>query len=480
MRSRFSTRRRLVVVFSAVLAAFVGALALQLVALRRMEANFEEMEHHAVETRLALGFKDAVRDQYGHQVRLVRGETVDLAAYETTRSRVLETGTALCDRLDEPDAIELLNEMRQAVARLDQMFRDEVVPAVERKDPAASVTHERSYPLVSLIEQRVDRLVGRLQEAASQSRHEVVELEKSGLRWTAALLLAAPVFVAAAVLYLSRSVANPLTRLSEGAAALAGGDLDARIDIATPDEFGQLAGEFNAMTVALKQHQEKLVESEKLAGIGRLAAGLAHELNNPLQVMLGYLSLNRDLADRRLAEQLAAVEDEAQRCKDIVEGLLELSRPSAAVAPAPVDLRVLCEDVSGKLRVCMKPATLRLSVDGAGVALADRAKLRQAVFNVMKNAVEAAGSAGGVEVVIGASDGMVEVAVRDSGPGIAPEARARLFEPFFTTKPMGTGLGLAISRAIARAHGGDIEVRNGESGGALFTLRLPRAPEGRM
>ncbi|HET6923724.1 MAG TPA: ATP-binding protein, partial [Anaeromyxobacteraceae bacterium] len=81
---------------------------------------------------------------------------------------------------------------------------------------------------------------------------------------------------------------------------------------------------------------------------------------------------------------------------------------------------------------------------------------------------------------IGAWDGMVEVAVRDSGPGIAPEARARLFEPFFTTKPTGTGLGLTVSRAIARAHGGDIEVRNVESGGALFALRVPRAPEGRV
>ena len=113
------------------------------------------------------------------------------------------------------------------------------------------------------------------------------------------------------------------------------------------------------------------------------------------------------------------------------------------------------------------------------MALADRGQIRQVVFNVIKNAAEAAGPAGGVDVEIGGSDGVVEVAVRDDGPGLAPDARGRLFEPFFTTKPTGTGLGLAVSRAIARAHGGDIEVRNGEAGGAVFTLRLPRTPEGR-
>lgn len=468
------------VAFSAVLAALVGSLTFQVAELRRMEATFEEMADHEEEMRLALTFEDAVRDQYGHEMRLVRGEAVDLDAYGSARSRVLELGRALSDLVDEPAAIEMLTELRQAAAKLDQMFRDEIAPALERKDPSAVLTHERAYPLVSLIEGGVDRLVGMLQEATSRSRRELVALEESTLRRTVAVLVVAPLLMAAAVFYLSRSIARPLSRLSEGAAALATGNLDARIDIATPDEFGHLAAEFNAMTVALKQHQQRLVESEKLAGIGRVAAGLAHELNNPLQVMIGYLSLNRDLPDRRLAEQLSAVEDEAQRCRDVVEGLLELARPSAAAAPAPVDLRLLCEDVSERLRVWMKPAPLRLSLEGAGVAMADRARLRQVVFNVLKNAVEAAGPAGDVAVEIGGKNGgVVEVAVRDSGPGVAPEERGRLFEPFFTTKANGTGLGLAVSRAIARAQGGDIDVRNGASGGAVFTVRLPRAPEGR-
>jgi signal transduction histidine kinase len=330
---------------------------------------------------------------------------------------------------------------------------------------------------VSRIDRLVDDLIAGLQHRTSRGRDDLVALETAAVRWTAALLVAVPLFVAAAVLYLSRSVAKPLARLSEGAGALAAGDLDARIDIDTPDEFGALAGEFNAMTVALKEHQDRLVDAEKAAGIGRLAAGIAHELNNPLQVMLGYLSLNRDVPDARLARQLAAAEDEALRCKDIVAGLLELSRP--AVDSTAVDLHALCEDVAAAVGVSLRPSTLHLSMEGGAIALGDRQKLRQVLFNLIRNAVEAAGPGGDVMVSLGASGGWAEVAVSDTGPGVPPETRARLFEPFFTTKAAGKGLGLAVSRAIAIAHGGDIEVRNNHPAGAVFTLRVPRAPEGR-
>jgi signal transduction histidine kinase len=227
----------------------------------------------------------------------------------------------------------------------------------------------------------------------------------------------------------------------------------------------------------LKQHQQRLVASEKLAGIGRLAAGVAHELNNPLQVILGYLSLNRDVPDRRLAEQLAAIEAEALHCKEIVEGLLELSRPG--VSPTVVDLRVLCDDVAVGLRLAGRPDAVDLETSGEALALGDRPKLRQVIFNLVKNALEASGPEGRVAVVVGVSAMLAEVAIRDSGPGIAPDVRARLFEPFFTTKANGTGMGLAVSRAIALAHGGDIQATNGAAGGAVFTLRLPRVQEGR-
>ena len=137
------------------------------------------------------------------------------------------------------------------------------------------------YSIVLGVEERVDSIFRLLQQDTSRTRRELVALESAALRWTGVLLLVTSMFVAGAVLYLSRSVARPLARLSAGAAALKRGDLDTRIDVDTPDEFGMLAAEFNEMTTALREHQRRLVETEKLAGIGRLAAGVAHENQQP-------------------------------------------------------------------------------------------------------------------------------------------------------------------------------------------------------
>jgi two-component system, NtrC family, sensor kinase len=472
---RFSTRRRLIAAFFAVLAVSVSALALQIVGLRRMEATFTAMAEHEQQMSLVLQLEDALCEQFGHDPRLVMGDPVRLASYQAARSRALELSRILAARIDEPEAVAFLRQLRDSIADLERSFGQQVMPAVDDHPALVTVAYGVSYPPpLLLIEISVDRLFGLLQRETSSFRRELVELERATQRRTATFLAAMPLFVAAAVLYLSRSIAQPLARLSGGAAAVAGGDLDVRIQIDTPDEFGALAQEFNAMTVAVKQHQEKLVQSEKLAAIGRVAAGVAHELNNPLQVILGYLSLNRDVPDRRLATQLAATEDEVRRCMEIVEAMLEISRPPSATATSRVDLRALCDDVASRLSV-VPPATRRLSVNGAASVQADAHKLRQVLFNLMKNAVEAAGPEGEVTVVITASNGVAELAVGDSGPGIPPEAMTRIFEPFFTTKPAGTGLGLALSRAIARVHGGDITLGNGQRG-AVFTLRLPEAP----
>jgi two-component system NtrC family sensor kinase len=468
-RVRFATRRRLIAAFSTVLAAFVCALAVQVVTLRRIEATCAAMGDQEEQMVVALQLEGAA-DEYRHEAELAMAHGALLPAYEAAHARMRDLTSALRARVREPEAIAFAEEIREAHAKLDALIREAVAPEARRQAPVVSAA-ERAYPLIALVGRNADAIVARLHRAVSSSRRVIMDHERTELAWMATLLAVTPLFVAAAVFYLSRSVARPLAVLSEGAAALAGGDLTKRIEIASADEFGALAADFNAMTVALRQHQDRLVASEKLAGIGRLAAGVAHEINNPLQVIIGYLSMRRDVADRKLAEQLAAIEEEAMRCKTIVDGLLELSRPAARFEP--VDLRGLCEDVAGSLRVAVKPLPLRLRVEGTAVALGDGPRLRQVLYNLMKNAVEASGPSGEVAVALAPSGHGVGIAVRDSGPGVPAAARARLFEPFFTTKPAGTGLGLAVSRAIALAHGGDIDVEASASGGAVFTLRLP-------
>jgi signal transduction histidine kinase len=231
------------------------------------------------------------------------------------------------------------------------------------------------------------------------------------------------------------------------------------------------------MTAALREHQDRLVESEKLAGIGRLAAGVAHEINNPLGVILGYAKLLRRRADADAAEDLQVIEEETLRAKEIVEGLLDLSRPLPAGAER-VDLRALTDDVVSRLRDARLLDEVEVSVDGAASAPGHPDKIRQVLVNLVRNAAEAAGAGGRVAVSVGQRDGNAEVAIEDSGPGIDPAVRGRLFEPFFTTKPRGTGLGLAVSRAIAQAHGGELAADAAEGGGARFALRLPARERG--
>jgi signal transduction histidine kinase len=475
---RFSTRRRLVLAFSGVVGAMLLVFGLQALALRRIDRSVDAMEDGDEQMQLALQLGAAIHEQYGLQGQYVLDGGAELTGYEAARARAASLLDRLEARTHTPQVVAALGAIRVASAELDRVFREQVAPAARGVAPVAALAHDRSHPLVTGIQRSIDDTLAQLQGAIAASRGELEDLERALLRGLAVVLAVTAALLAAAMLYLSRSVARPLAVLTRGAAVLGSGDLGARIAIDTPDEFGALAAELNAMALRLREHQARLVESEKLAGLGRVAAGIAHEINNPLQVMLGYLSLNRDHLDRGLAGQLAAVEEETLRCKQIVDGMLALSRPEVVLARQRVDLRVLCEDVAERLLPQARPAAVRLAVSGAAEALADGVRLRQAVFNLVRNAIEAAGYEGEVDVRVGASELWSEISVADTGPGIPPELRGRLFEPLFTTKDGGTGLGLSVSRAIVRAHGGDILARNGDGVGAVFVLRLPRREAG--
>jgi signal transduction histidine kinase len=377
----------------------------------------------------------------------------------------------------QPDERAWVAEIERSTGELDRIFRERIVPAVLRRQAdVIQEEHGRAQLQVTLIQERTDRLVDRFEHTIGDIQDEVRAVERAAFRWTIFFLAGAPLLAAGIGLSIYRSVSRPVALLSEGAARWAEGRLDARVEIDTPDEFGDLARQFNAMTRSLEQHQAQLVQSEKLAGIGRLAAGVAHEINNPLAVILGYAKLLRRRSEGQLAADLGVVEDEAVRAQEIVEGLLDLSRPLAA-AREPVELGPLCREAVARLEETGRLAGARVEVQGAARVEGHAQKLRQVILNLVKNAAEAAGAGGRVEVRIAeAPGGGAEVAVADTGPGLSEAIRDRLFEPFFTTKPAGTGLGLAVSQGIVQAHGGTLDVESPPGGGARFTVRLPAAP----
>ncbi len=251
----------------------------------------------------------------------------------------------------------------------------------------------------------------------------------------------------------------------------------------------------------LKEAQVQLVKSERLAAVGELAAGIAHEVNNPVNFALNaaramQLSVEEldDLAesDGETAKELAEAQEVAETIRELSGIVSEgLNRTSVLVA----DLRDFASGNQGKARSTVSlergvQSTLHLlgrAASDAGVALVpeiqegvafvegDAGALNQVMLNLVKNAIQAVGEGGHIEVALSGDDETVRFTVRDDGPGIDEETSLRLFEPFFTTKAPGegTGLGLSISRQIARDHGGDLDVESTPGEGATFTLTLP-------
>ncbi|MFH2054066.1 MAG: [Fe-Fe] hydrogenase large subunit C-terminal domain-containing protein [bacterium] len=234
----------------------------------------------------------------------------------------------------------------------------------------------------------------------------------------------------------------------------------------------------------LASTQEQLMHSERLASMGQLAAGIAHEVNNPLGVVILYAHLlQRECGDNaRLREELSLIADQADRCKSIVAGLLDFARQNK-VELQPVAMGEL---IDGALRGCVMPANVALEVrheDPGLQAPADAGQLGQVLINLVNNAVAALGDSPGARITITSApqgSDRVAIAVADNGPGIAPDVLPRVFEPFFTTRRngQGTGLGLAVSYGIVKMHRGDIAaVSNHDPGrgptGTTFTITLP-------
>ncbi len=473
MRARFGTGQRLFISFALLVSTFAVASYLTLAHVRAIHDGLLESKRYEEGVRLSLELASAVRDQYAHQAHtIILGDDSHLPLYAAAHRHVSDMIEQMRAHARLPDERAWVDEIETASDRLDRVFRERIVPAVRKRSGAdVQNEHAQAQLLVTLIQDRADRLVDRFETAIAQFQRDVARMQASALRWNIFFVVVVPALAVLIGLYVQRSVARPVARLALGAERIAQGDLDARIQIDSPDEFGALARRFNAMTRALKEHQEQLVQHEKLAGIGRLAAGVAHEINNPLAVILGYARLLGRKATGDGAADLRIIEEESLRAKEIVDGLLDLARPTQ-VERERVDLRALADEAVERLRDAQRLDGVTVAVSGAGSAAGSAQKLRQVLMNLVQNAAEAA-PGGKVEIEVGGAPGHASLAVRDSGPGLSREAQERLFEPFFTSKPRGTGLGLAVSKGIVQAHGGTITAANVPGGGARFEVRLP-------
>jgi len=316
---------------------------------------------------------------------------------------------------------------------------------------------------------------------------------------------------------LARSLGRPVDRILSAADALGGaagelpllappGDASGRglsriavaferIAAALTDERARLAGkvfELERANAELVRARESLLRADRLATVGRLASGIAHEVGNPLGAITGYVELARERlrpCDRAPAlEQaddfLARIGAEAERIDAIVRDLLDFARPPAA-GPGDVELGAAIHAAVRLARVQARFRDVDVEVELGGAArrvVGDERRLAQVFLNLVLNAADAMDGRGRVHIT-GRTSGRgaprVVVDVADTGPGIAPEHLSRVFDPFFTTKPpgKGTGLGLAVCHGIVESFGGTITASNLDGGGAAFHVELPCSSE---
>ncbi len=316
-------------------------------------------------------------------------------------------------------------------------------------------------------------------------------------------------------------ISKPLKALVEVTDQVSRGDFSQRADLAQKDEIGHLATTFNRMvdslqqsrdeieeynrnlelkiierTLELEEIQQQLVQSEKLSAIGQLAAGVAHELNNPLGGILGYSQFtleklkklkNRDDAPSdvdKFIRYLTDIETQARRCKTIVQNLLRFSRSSRTMDFEDVDINQIVEDTKIFVEHQLHMNNIELKVnlsEGLPIIKGNDGQLQQVLTNLIINAMHASPADSTINLFtrysppLGEFAGAIEIIVADQGTGISPENLNKIFEPFFTTKIVGkgTGLGLSVSYGIIKDHGGEVKVDSVLGEGSTFVIVLP-------
>ncbi len=312
----------------------------------------------------------------------------------------------------------------------------------------------------------------------------------------------------AAVLFMWLVVYRPVKSLINGTHRVAGGDLNYRLPVHSDDELGDLATSFNKMTAEVAGVQAKieaevrrktaelervhksLLSSEKMASIGKLAATVAHEINNPLFGILTYARLvlrevlKLDTSNRELAEQLQTIERESKRCGDLVKNLLTFSR-QAPSHREPNDINTVVGRAVTLVKHKLEMQSIELHEDLAKdlpPVDCDANQIQQVVLVLMVNAAEAMPKGGSlfVSTQLTANGEQVALLVRDTGTGIPADVLPRIFDPFFTTKEdqNRTGLGLAVAHSIVEQHAGEISVRSTSGQGTQFEVTLPAQPLG--
>jgi len=482
-----SLTRRLTLAYVLLLAAMGGLIASGLWGLHGMNRSLGD----------SLGQFSQLRQAYelGLQIAQARDSLDDAGqpfeqVQEKIRAVELRIDTATPPGRGHADAQAAMLSLRNRLTAARQ--------ALTGDGPRGAIARRATTELTSALGD-VAAIAGMTRRRITTIEAQAIQSQRTATWVMVGVAIASGLLAALASVLHYRAVAHPLRRLALSVRRIASGRFSERIDTQQDREFAQIAREFNRMAEELqtlyqqlddkvRDQSRALARSERLASVGFLAAGVAHEINNPLGVIAGEseLALRRQQSsggdDARTAEALRVISEEAFRCKDITEKLLGLSRHQEASIET-LDIAQAVDEVVKLANMLpqSRGRTIRIEVetDPAPSLLADRLQLRQVLLNLLINALEATDAAQGQVLIAGRqARGRGRIVISDNGRGMDEPTLQRVFEPFFTSKrggnTPGTGLGLSISHNIIRRLGGMLyAASDGPGRGSTFTLELP-------
>lgn len=415
--------------------------------------------------------------------------------HETFRNRNIGTVTIFLGDLRVSTNVEDPSGKRAVGTRVSREVKEHVLMEGKRWMDRAFVVNDWYITAYEPIEDIWGKRVGMLYVGVLEEKYMSVRRKFLAVF---ALMTAAGVALAIALGWgIAVKIMRPVQQLIQASTQVSRGNLSPEIGPVSRSEIGVLQKTFAEMLASLRAHdlrqrtesETRLMQSEKQASVGRLAAGVAHEINNPLTGVLTFTHLllrHKDIPED-VRSDLQTIAQETERVRKIVKGLLDFSRQTK-LDPELTDINKL---VAATLALAENQALLKgLSLrfdprEGLPARTLDRSQLQSALLNIVLNAIDATEPGGRITVSTGmglsdprgGGNGIV-VNVADTGSGIPPENLAHLFDPFFSTKEVGkgTGLGLSVSLGIVERHGGTIRVQSEINGGSTFTIWLPTDP----
>ena len=482
---RRPTLGRRIAVSVGLLVFIAGVLCVGILTLHtRVTAALEATHADDLAAREALGLALAVREHYLHETHtVIQGDSGQVPHHRDWIHDIEERVDRLLPRVRASEHA-ALTQLRDTSRAIDEQYRNRLLPAALAGDNETVRVHQHeSEQLLSAATEAADAIVEGLDARAETTRRRALELSRLTTILTIMGVILLGITATVVAIRLRLAVLTPLGRLASAARRFGAGEFKFRIteEELETSELSTLGGAFNRMAIELELREAELLRTERIATLGQLTAGIAHEINNPIAVIRGYLkTMIPGLSGpehAELCEELHILDEEAAACQRIVEDLLSYAR-QPALEPVEVEVEALissalrrfasaseASDPQARFEVEIEPHVLE--VDGQ--------RMQQVLANLLYNAVDASPSMTAPITIRGymrAERYVIEV--RDRGAGIPVSKRERVFEPFFSERRGGSGLGLAVSRGIIEAHGGRIHaVDPGDTPGACIVIELP-------